>query len=51
MASTAADVVDALSLNARELRQIGQAARRRVLAEHTADHRGQELIDLLESAA
>jgi spore maturation protein CgeB len=51
VASTANEVKDALALNAADLRTIGAAARRRVLAEHTADHRGTELLSLLEVAA
>lgn len=51
VASTADEVQDALSLGKEELRRIGEAGRRRVLAEHTADHRGAELLSLLEVAA
>ena len=51
VASSASDVVEFLSLNPEELRSIGCAARERVLAEHTADHRSQQLISLLEMAA
>ena len=51
VASTASEVKDALALNAADLRTIGAAARRRVLAEHTADHRGTDLLSLLEVAA
>jgi spore maturation protein CgeB len=49
--STADEVQEALALDREELRRIGNAARRRVLAEHTADHRGLELASLLEVAA
>jgi len=49
--SSADDVQDALSLPAEELYRIGDAARQRVLAEHTADHRGTELLSLLEVTA
>lgn len=49
--SSADEVQDALSLKKEQLSQIGEAARRRVLAEHTADHRGLELLSLLEVAA
>jgi spore maturation protein CgeB len=51
VASTATEVEEALSLDSEELRAIGYAARDRVLAEHTADHRGAELLSLLEVAA
>lgn len=51
IASSANEVVDALALGPDELRRIGAAARERVLAEHTADHRGQQLLELLEVAA
>jgi spore maturation protein CgeB len=49
--SSADDVQEALSLDREELRQIGAAARKRVLAEHTADRRGMELLSLLEVTA
>jgi spore maturation protein CgeB len=49
--SNSDEVQEALSLNKDQLRQIGEAARRRVLAEHTADHRSLELLSLLEVAA
>ena len=51
VASSASDVVEFLSLSSEELRSIGCAARERVLAEHTADHRSQQLLNLLEMAA
>jgi spore maturation protein CgeB len=51
VASSASDVLEFLSLNPEELRSIGCAARERVLAEHTADHRSQQLLNLLEMAA
>lgn len=51
IASSAADVMEALSLSCEERERIGKAARERVLAEHTADHRSQQLISLLEGAA
>jgi spore maturation protein CgeB len=51
VAATAAEVLEALSMPRDELRRIGSAARERVLAEHTADHRSQELIHLLEATA
>ena len=49
-ASSASDVVDALSRHPEELREIGKAARERVLAEHTADHRSREMVCALEAA-
>lgn len=49
--SSAGEVQEALSLSTDQRRRIGEAARRRVLAEHTADHRGLELLSLLEVAA
>ena len=51
VAATAAEALEALSMPRDELRRIGSAARERVLAEHTADHRSQELIHLLEATA
>ena len=51
VASNSDEVQAALSLNREQLQQIGEAARQRVLAEHTADHRGGELLSLLEVAA
>ena len=51
VASSASDVVEFLALSPEELRSIGCAARERVLAEHTADHRSQQLLSLLEMAA
>lgn len=50
VAQQAEDVVDALSLGDEELHRVGQAARERVLAAHTADHRSRELMGLLEAA-
>lgn len=44
VAESSADVVAALSRSDDDLRQIGKAARARVLAEHTALHRSQELL-------
>ncbi len=41
------DVVAALSRSPEELAGIGQAARERTLAEHTAEHRARELIRIL----
>ena len=51
LASSADDVEEALSLSKEQLRSIGNAARKRVLSGHTADHRGFELLSLLEVAA
>jgi len=51
IASDSTDVCDAISLNPAELDQIAGAARERVLSEHTAQHRSQELLRLLEAAA
>jgi spore maturation protein CgeB len=51
VASCAADVVDAITSSPETLRRIGKAARERVLDAHTAEHRSQELIQLLEAAA
>jgi len=50
-ASGPTDVTDAISLSPDELGQIACAARERVLAEHTAEHRSQELLRALEAAA
>jgi spore maturation protein CgeB len=41
------DVCDALDLSDTELRRIGEAARERALAEHSAGRRAEELVDLL----
>jgi spore maturation protein CgeB len=51
LASSADDVVRALELDPEELKRIGQAARTRALAEHTADHRSLELLSLFEVTA
>lgn len=45
------DVMDALSLSDLELRRIGDAARARVLAEHTAERRVQQLEALCDRVA
>lgn len=50
IARSADDVVRALSREPEELRRIGLAARKRVLREHTAEHRSQELVRMLEAA-
>ena len=44
------DTIDALDLGTEALRKIGQRARERTLAEHTASHRARELESILESA-
>jgi spore maturation protein CgeB len=51
VARNADEVVDALSRSPEELKRIGRAARERTLADHTADRRARELIDLLEQEA
>jgi spore maturation protein CgeB len=51
LAKSSADVVDALSRDPDELRGIGMAARERVLGAHTARHRAEQLVELLEAAA
>ena len=51
IASQADDVVDALALGSDQLRSIANAARERVLDEHTAAHRARELVRLLEEVA
>lgn len=51
IASSAEDVRQALEMDAHKVCRIGSAARRRVLAEHTADHRCTELLSLLEVTA
>lgn len=51
IAESSDDVVDALSQGPEELRNIGRAARKRMLSAHTARHRSDELVDLLESVA
>jgi spore maturation protein CgeB len=45
------DVVGALSRSSEELQRVGKAARERVLACHTAEHRSRELISTLEAVA
>lgn len=51
VASSASDVVDALNFDPEKLSEIGDAARKRVLAQHTAEHRSRELLQLLKVAA
>lgn len=48
IASTATEVLAGLAMSRSELQKVGAAARERVLAEHTSDHRCQELLRLLE---
>lgn len=50
IAKSSEDVVEAINRNPEELQRIGEAARKRALSEHTAAHRSQELIELLEAA-
>src|SRR5690606_23389849 len=47
IAHTTEDAIDALRRDDDQLRQIGAAARARVLAEHTAEHRAAPLVDYL----
>jgi spore maturation protein CgeB len=51
VAKSSSDVVQALSRSPDELRQVGKAARERALGAHTARHRSQELLKLLEATA
>lgn len=50
VASSANDVIHAIQRDPEDLHTIGQAARERVLNEHTADHRARQFIDLVEAA-
>jgi spore maturation protein CgeB len=50
VAESGEDVTAALDLSDQDLRRIGQAARERVLAEHTADRRASQLVSAIESA-
>ncbi len=50
-ARTADDTLAALELGPERLAAIGRRARERVLAEHTAAHRADELLDLLSQAS
>jgi spore maturation protein CgeB len=50
LARSAEDTLAALDLSDTELRTIAGAARERVLAEHTAAHRAQELERMLDEA-
>lgn len=49
-AQRAEDVLDALSLSDVELHRIADAARTRVLAEHSSEHRARDLVRLIEAA-
>lgn len=49
IAECAGDVIDALSLERGELAQLANHAQERVLAEHTAKKRAQELVNLIEA--
>lgn len=49
--STCEDVLNALSLSDRELRCLGQAARARVIAHHTSEHRVAELESICSRVA
>jgi spore maturation protein CgeB len=51
VAESAGDVTAALDLSPEARRRVGAAARARVLAEHTADHRARRLAALLEGAS
>ncbi len=51
LASRADDVLDALARSDVELRRIAEAARARVLAEHSSDVRARELVALLEDVS
>jgi spore maturation protein CgeB len=50
VASSPEEVSEVLALRPEELQKVGTAARERVLAQHTAEHRCQELLRLLEAA-
>jgi spore maturation protein CgeB len=51
IARTSDDVAALFALDPRELKGIGQAARERVLAEHTAERRSEQMVQLLQEAA
>jgi spore maturation protein CgeB len=51
VAESGEQVIEALARSPQDLRRIGRAARERVLAAHTAEHRSRELIGALEAAA
>lgn len=50
IARSTEDAIAALDLSDAEIARIARAARERVLAEHTSDHRARELIALVEGA-
>jgi spore maturation protein CgeB len=50
VANTTKDVLSALELGRDQLAGVGQAARERVLTDHTAERRAQQLVAALESA-
>lgn len=50
VARDTASAIAALSLPVEALQRIGEAARRRALASHTADARAEELLELLDGA-
>lgn len=47
LAGTAEEAIEAVSLPREEIRRIGRAARERTLAEHTADRRAEEMLEIL----
>ncbi|HKG73382.1 MAG TPA: glycosyltransferase, partial [Aestuariivirgaceae bacterium] len=47
IAHSSADALTTLDLDSESLRRVGVAARARVLAEHTSEHRARQLIALL----
>ena len=51
VASGASEVNEALAFDQQKRSEIAKAARERVFAEHTAEHRATELVELLEGAA
>lgn len=51
LAETTEGALEALQLSREELARIAAAARERTLAEHTAERRARQLVDLLEAAA
>jgi spore maturation protein CgeB len=51
IASTPEDISEVLKLSPQELRNVGAAARERVLSEHTAEHRCDQLLNLIEASA
>lgn len=51
LANTPAEIEEILKRENAELRNIGRAARERVMADHTAERRSQQFAELLEAAA